>query len=68
MMRQTAAFQVSLDFDDEPRLRWRLLNAVAPYVTAIFANSPVYEGLATGHQSFRAQVWRRLDPAAPAFP
>ncbi len=26
MMRQTAAFQISLDFDDEPRLRWRLLN------------------------------------------
>ena len=41
MMRQTAAFQVSIDFDDEPWLRWRVLNAAAPYVVAIFANSAV---------------------------
>ena len=68
MMRQTASIQVNLDFDDEPRLRWRLLNAVAPYVTAIFASSPVYEGAATGHQSFRAHAWRRLDPARTGLP
>jgi len=68
MMRQTASIQVSLDFDDEPRARWRLLNAVAPYVTAIFAASPVYEGAATGHQSFRAHAWRRLDPRRTGLP
>ena len=62
MMRQTAAFQVNLDFDDEPRLRWRVLNAAAPYIVAIFANSPVYAGKRTGYQSTRAQVWRTLDP------
>jgi glutamate--cysteine ligase len=63
MMRQTAAFQVSLDLDDEPWLRWRVLNAAAPYVVAIFANSPVYAGQCTGYQSTRAQVWRMLDPS-----
>ena len=63
MMRQTAAFQVSLDLDDEPFLRWTVLNAAAPYVVAIFANSPVYEGTTTGYRSTRAQVWRALDPA-----
>jgi glutamate--cysteine ligase len=68
MMRQTASMQLSLDFDDEPRARWRLLNAVAPYVTAIFASSPVYEGARTGHQSFRAHVWRRLDPRRTGLP
>jgi glutamate--cysteine ligase len=68
MMRQTASIQVNLDFDDEPRLRWRLLNAVAPYVTAIFASSPVYEGAANGHQSFRAHAWRRLDPTRTGLP
>jgi glutamate--cysteine ligase len=62
MMRQTASFQMSLDFDDEPWLRWRVLNAAAPYVVAIFANSPVYDGRPTGLQSTRAQVWRDLDP------
>jgi glutamate--cysteine ligase len=68
MMRQTASIQVSLDFDDEPRARWRLLNAVAPYVTAIFAASPVYLGASTGHQSFRAHAWRRLDPRRTGLP
>ena len=68
MMRQTAAFQVSLDFDDEPWLRWRVLNAATPYVIAIFANSPIYAGERTGYQSTRAQVWRALDPTRTGIP
>jgi glutamate--cysteine ligase len=68
MMRQTAAFQVSLDLDDEPSLRWTVLNAAAPYLVAIFANSPVYEGAPTGFRSTRAEVWRRLDPARTGLP
>lgn len=68
MMRQTASFQIGLDFDDEPWLRWRVLNAAAPYVVAIFANSPVYEGRPTGWRSTRAQVWRELDPARTGLP
>ncbi|MGH7499205.1 MAG: glutamate-cysteine ligase family protein [Gemmatimonadales bacterium] len=68
MMRQTASFQMNLDFDDEPWLRWRVLNAAAPYVVAIFANSPVYDGKPTGHRSMRAQVWRALDPARTGLP
>jgi glutamate--cysteine ligase len=63
MMRQTASFQLSLDFDDEPWLRWRVLNAMAPYTSAIFANSPIYAGEPTGHQSERAMVWREVDPS-----
>jgi glutamate--cysteine ligase len=68
MMRQTAAFQVSLDFDDEPWLRWQVLNAAAPYMVAIFANSPIYGRHRTGHQSARAHVWRTLDPARTGIP
>jgi len=68
MMRQTAAFQVSLDFDDEPWLRWRVLNAAAPFMVAIFANSPVYAGECSGHQSTRAHVWRKLDPLRTGIP
>jgi glutamate--cysteine ligase len=40
-----------------------VLNALAPYATAIFANSPVYVGEPTGNQSERALVWREVDPA-----
>ena len=61
MMRQTAAMQVSIDFGAEPLAAWCVLNAMAPYVTAIFANSPVYRGEPTGHRSYRARIWRELD-------
>jgi glutamate--cysteine ligase len=68
MMRQTAAFQISLDFDDQPWLRWRVLNAAAPYVTAIFANSPIYARQHTGYQSARGVVWRDVDPTRTGMP
>lgn len=68
MMRQTAAFQISLDFDDQPWLRWRVLNAAAPYVTAIFANSPIYAREDTGYQSARGVVWRDVDPTRTGIP
>jgi dimethylhistidine N-methyltransferase/glutamate--cysteine ligase len=63
MMRQTAAFHLNLDFGRENMLRWRVLNAAAPYLTAIFANSSRYAGRRTGNVSNRALAWRSLDPA-----
>lgn len=68
MMRQTAAFQLNLDFDDEPWLRWRVLNSAAPLVVAIFANSPMYAGEQTGYKSTRAHIWRQLDPSRTGIP
>jgi glutamate--cysteine ligase len=62
MMRQTASFQVSLDTTEDPVAVWRVLNAAAPVVVSLFANSAIYEGRPTGHRSFRAHVWRMLDP------
>jgi len=62
MMRQTAAIQISLDRGDAPADRWRLLNDLAPYLIAMFANSPRYLGAETGHRSYRAHCWRMLDP------
>ena len=38
------------------------------YVTAIFANSPLYDGEPTGYRSTRAAVWRALDPARTGLP
>jgi Gamma-glutamylcysteine synthetase len=61
MMRQTAALQLSVDRGGEPAARWRLLNDLAPYLIAIFANSPHYLGADTGHRSYRAHCWRSLD-------
>lgn len=61
MMRQTAAIQLSLDRGADPSARWRLLNDLAPYLIAIFANSAQHAGADTGHRSFRAHCWRQLD-------
>ena len=63
MMRQSAAFQVSVDLGEEPSRLWRVLNGMAPYLAAIFANSPIYAGSHTGHASYRAHCWRMLDPS-----
>ena len=63
MMRQTAAIQVSVDRGPQPTHRWRLLNDLAPYLVAIFANSPDYRGEDSGHRSYRAHCWRQLDPS-----
>jgi glutamate--cysteine ligase len=68
MMRQTASMQLNLDFDDEPWLRWRVLNAAAPFVIATFANSPIYAQRPTGRQSTRAVVWRGVDPERTGLP
>lgn len=62
MMRQTASFQVCVDGGDQPMRTWLALNALAPYVVAIFANSPRYEGRYTGHRSYRRHIWGTLDP------
>ncbi len=61
MMRQTAAMQVSVDWGPRPHLAWRVLNAMAPVATAVFASSPLYAGEPTGHRSTRAAIWRALD-------
>lgn len=63
MMRQTASVQVNIDATGEMELTWRTLNAASPVLTALFANSSSYAGEETGHQSYRAHLWRTLDPA-----
>lgn len=64
MMRQTAALHVNLDFGPEPFLQWKVANALAPFLVAMFANSARYGGGASGFRNFRAQQWRELDPAS----
>ena len=63
MMRQTAALQINVERGTDPERRWRLLNAIAPVVTALFANSRQYAGSDTRYASYRAHLWRTLDPS-----
>lgn len=62
MMRQTASVQVNMEPGDDPLARWTLLNRMAPMLVAIFANSRRYAGEDSGHASYRANLWRSLDP------
>ena len=62
MMRQTASIQICVDAGETPALTWRVLNALAPYMVSIFANSPRYAGVDTGYKSYRRHIWATLDP------
>jgi len=68
MMRQTAAVQINIERGPAPAERWGLLNALAPYVVALFANSRSYAGKMTDDASFRAHLWRTLDPSRTGLP
>jgi glutamate--cysteine ligase len=61
MMRQTASLQLCLGGVDGAA-RFRLANALAPWMVALFANSSRYAGAPTGCASYRADSWRRVDP------
>ena len=63
MMRQTASVQLCIGTGPAPLHRWRLLSALAPVVTAMFANSPLDGGVTTGERSRRRRIWAELDPS-----
>ncbi len=64
MMYRTCTVQVNLDFASEPDMvrKLRVALALQPVATALFANSPFLDGKPNGHKSWRARVWRDLDP------
>lgn len=68
MMRQTAAVQINVERGPSPVARWNLLNSLAPYIVALFANSRRYAGKKTEHASYRAHLWRTLDPSRTGLP
>ena len=65
MMRRTCTVQVNLDFGSEADMvqKMRVAIALQPIATALFANSPFFEGKLNGHKSWRSRIWRDLDPA-----
>jgi glutamate--cysteine ligase len=65
MMYRTCTVQVNLDFSSEADMvkKMRVALALQPVATALFANSPFFEGEINGHKSWRSRVWRGLDDA-----
>ncbi|MDF0602600.1 glutamate--cysteine ligase [Psychromarinibacter sp. C21-152] len=65
MMRRTCTVQVNLDFGSEADMvqKMRVALALQPVATALFANSPFFEGKLNGLKSYRSWIWRNLDAA-----
>lgn len=63
MMRRTCTVQVNLDFGSEADAvqKMRVALALQPVATALFANSPFFEGRVNDHKSWRSVIWRNLD-------
>ena len=65
MMYRTCTVQVNLDFSSEADMvqKLRVALALQPVATALFANSPFFDGKPNGHKSWRSRIWRDLDSA-----
>ena len=63
MMYRTCTVQVNLDFSSEADMvqKLRVALALQPVATALFANSPFFDGKPNGHKSWRSRIWRDLD-------
>ncbi len=64
MMLRTCTIQVNLDYSSESDMvkKFRIGLALQPVATALFANSPFYEGEPNGFLSYRSHVWSGTDP------
>jgi glutamate--cysteine ligase len=64
MMLRTSTVQANFDYssEDDAITKMRVALKLAPLTTALFANSPFYEGKPFGGKSYRAKVWLDTDP------
>ena len=63
MMNRTASLQLNIDFGPDPAATWRRAHALAPLLSAAFANSPTTDGAAFAPVSHRQQIWTATDPS-----
>ncbi len=63
MMRETAGIQGTFDFKNEEDAirKFKLANKLSPFMTAMFANSPIRGGVETGYKTFRGLSWLNTD-------
>ncbi|MDC0246871.1 glutamate-cysteine ligase family protein [Deltaproteobacteria bacterium] len=70
MMKATAGVQVSIDYDsiEDMERKFVFLNRLSPFLTAIFANSPLIEGSHSGYHSYRSHIWDHTDNSRSGLP
>ena len=64
MMKRTATNQLNLDYlsEEDAIRKMRLSFALTPIAAALFSNSPISNGKASGFMSERLNIWRDTDP------
>lgn len=69
MMRETAGIQACFDFSSEEDAikKFRIANKLSPFMSAIFANSPIRGGTDTGYKTFRCLSWLNTDSERCGF-
>lgn len=69
MMRETAGIQACYDYSSEEDAirKFRISNILSPFMTAMFANSPIRGGVDTGYKTFRGLSWLNTDSERCSF-
>ena len=63
MMKATSGVQVSIDYEsiEDMQRKFVFLNRLSPFLSALFANSPLVEGKPCGYLSYRSHIWNNTD-------
>jgi glutamate--cysteine ligase len=70
MMKQTAAIQVSIDYNSEEDAIRKIWHAItlSDILSSFFGNSPVYDGAYRYTDSFRKKIWCKTDKERSGVP
>ena len=63
MMRETAGIQVNFDYksEDDAIRKLSLATKMSPFISSIYANSPIRDNKLNGYKSYRANSWLNVD-------
>jgi len=70
MMKASSGIQISIDYSsiEDLQRKFIFLNRLSPFLTAIFANSPLVEGAYSGYLSYRSHIWSNTDKTRSGLP
>ena len=70
MMKASTGVQVSIDYAsiEDMERKFIFLNRLSPFLTAIFANSPLIGGAPSGYLSYRSHIWEHTDNSRSGLP
>ena len=70
MMKGSSGVQVSIDYAslEDLQRKFIFLNRLSPFLTAMFANSPLNAGSPCGFLSYRSHIWENTDNSRCGLP